>query len=199
MMTSRRIAANVLVSVSAGATAVLTVANPAGAHTSRGPGGVLDGILHPLTGPDHLLAMLAVGVVAVLAAPRGRVWVVPAAFLGGMIAGGAAGIAGLPLPGAEHLIIASVFVLGLAIALAVQGSADWLIAALIVAGVAHGRAHGAEAPTSAHPLAYVAGFVVATASLHLAGVGVGVTIKNRRTARVGIGAATIAAGALLLA
>ncbi len=134
-----------------------------------------------------------------LAAPRGRVWVVPAAFLGGMIAGGAAGIAGLPLPGAEHLIIASVFVLGLAIALAVQGSADWLIAALIVAGVAHGHAHGAEAPTSAHPLAYVAGFVVATASLHLAGVGVGVTIKNRRTARVGIGAATIAAGALLLA
>ena len=199
MMTSRRIAANVLVSVSAGATAVLTVANPAGAHTGRGPGGVLDGILHPLTGPDHLLAMLAVGVVAVLAAPRGRVWVVPAAFLGGMIAGGAAGIAGLPLPGAEHLIIASVFVLGLAIALAVQGSADWLIAALIVAGVAHGHAHGAEAPTSAHPLAYVAGFVVATVSLHLAGVGVGVTIKNRRTARVGIGAATIAAGALLLA
>lgn len=198
MIHARRITTNVSVALSAGAAAVLVAAAPAGAHTGRGPGGILDGILHPITGPDHLLAMLAVGVVAVLAAPRGRVWVIPAAFLGGMIAGGAAGISGVPLPGAEHLIIASVLVLGVAIALAVQGAADWLIAALVVAGVAHGHAHGAEAPTSAHPFAYVAGFVLATGSLHLAGVGVGMTIRNRRTARVGIGAATVAAGALLL-
>jgi urease accessory protein len=178
--------------------AVLLVGEPAAAHTGHGTG-VVDGILHPLTGPDHLLAMLAVGVVAVLAAPRGRVWVAPAAFLGGMVVGGAAGIAGLPLPGAEPLIVVSVLLLGLAIAGAVQGAGDWLVAALVVAGLAHGHAHGAEAPTSVHPGAYVAGFLLVTASLHLVGVGIGTAVQHRRTVRVGIGAATVAAGALLLA
>jgi len=185
--------------LAAGAAAVLLVSEPAGAHTGKGAGGVIDGILHPLTGPDHLLAMLAVGIVAVLATPRGRVWLAPAAFLGGMVAGGVAGLAGGALPGAEYLIVASVFVLGLAIAGAAQGAGDWLIAALIVAGIAHGHAHGAEAPTSANPVAYVGGFLLATASLHLVGVGVGAAIKERRTLRIGIGAAMVAAGALLIA
>ena len=199
MMNARRLAANLIASAAAGGAAVLVVSSPAAAHTGRGPGGVLDGLLHPLTGPDHLLAMLAVGVLAVVAAPRGRVWLVPAAFLGGMVVGGVAGLAGAPLPGAEHLIIASVLALGLAIVLAAHGSGDWLVAALVVAGVAHGHAHGSEAPTSAHPLTYVAAFVLATGSLHLVGVGVGMAVKNRGTARVGIGAATLATGALLLA
>lgn len=200
MIAIRRTAHLLALSLAAGVAAVLLAASPAAAHTGKAAGGVLDGLLHPLTGADHLLAMLAVGVVAAIAAPRGRVWVAPAAFLGGMIAGGTAGLAGVPLPGAEHLITASVVVLGLTVAaVAAQGGGDWLIAALIVAGIAHGHAHGAEAPTSAHPLAYVSGFVMATASLHVIGVGVGTAIKERRTLRVGIGAATVAAGALLLA
>jgi len=199
MTVARRTAGSFTLALAAGAAAVLLVSEPAGAHTGKGAGGVIDGILHPLTGPDHLLAMLAVGIVAVLATPRGRVWLAPVAFLGGMAAGGVAGLAGGALPGAEYLIVASVFVLGLAIAGAAQGAGDWLIAALIVAGIAHGHAHGAEAPTSANPVAYVGGFLLATAALHLVGVGMGAAIKERRTLRIGIGAATVAAGALLIA
>jgi urease accessory protein len=184
----------------AGIAAVLVTASPAAAHTGHPAGGVLDGLLHPLTGPDHLLAMLAVGVVAALAAPGGRVWVVPAAFLGGMVAGGVAGLTGVPLPGGEALIIASVLVLGVTIAAAASdGDARWLIAALAVAGLAHGHAHGAEAPTSAHPLAYVGGFLLATAALHAVGLGVGSAIRQRRTMQVGMGAATVTAGVLLFA
>ena len=187
-------------SVTAGTAAVLLAASPAAAHTGNPAGGVVDGILHPLTGPDHLLAMLAVGVVAAMAASGRRVWVIPAAFLGGMVAGGVAGIAGVPLPGAELLIVASVLVLGVTIAAAaVEGDARWLVAALVVAGVAHGHAHGAEAPTSAHPLASVAGFLLATASLHATGLAVGSAIRTRRTMQVGVGAATVAAGVLVFA
>jgi urease accessory protein len=198
-MTTRRVLTLAPTCLAAGVVAVLVVATPAAAHTGRGPGGVLDGVLHPITGPDHLMAMLAVGVVAAIAAPRGRVWLAPAAFVGGMIAGGIAGIAGAPLPGAEHLIMASVFALGIAIAgAAAGGGGDWLLAALIVAGVAHGHAHGAEAPDAANPFAYVTGFVAATTSLHLVGVGVGMFIRDHRTVRAGLGAATVAGGALLL-
>lgn len=199
MLHARRIAGDLLVTAVAGVAAVLVVAAPAAAHTGRGPGGIVDGVLHPITGIDHLLAMLSVGVLAAVAAPRGRRWLVPAAFLGGMVAGGAAGLLDAPLPGAELLIVASVLLLGLAIALAVQGAGSWLLAALVLAGVAHGHAHGAEAPTSANPVAYVAAFLVATGSLHLAGVGIGMAVEHRSRARVGIGAVTAAAGALLLA
>ena len=199
-MTARRIATLVSLSVSAGVAAVLLAASPAAAHTGRGPGGIIDGIVHPLTGADHLLAMLAVGVVAVIAAPRGRIWPAPVAFVGGMVAGGVAGMAGAPLPGAEPLIIASVLVLGVAIAAAAAGErGHWLLAALVVAGLAHGHAHGAEAPGAANPVAYIAGFVAASSALHVVGVAVGRIIRDRRTVRVGIGAATVAAGALLFA
>jgi urease accessory protein len=198
MLTARRLTRSLGLAGVAGGAAVLFTATPAAAHTGRGAGGLLDGLLHPITGPDHLLAMLSVGVVAALSASRWRVWAAPAAFLGAMSVGGVVGMIGVPLPGAENLILASVFVLGIAIAAAFQGVGGWLFAALIVAGIAHGHAHGAEAPTSAHPVIYVAGFLAATASLHLFGVGVGTVIRERRSAHVGIGAATVAAGALLL-
>ena len=176
----------------------LLAATPALAHVGHPVSGLRDGLLHPVTGPDHLLAMIAVGIVAATSANRREVWAAPAAFLGGMVLGGAAGIMGVPVPGAEALIIASVILLGLIIAGAIQGKGDLLLAALVVAGMAHGHAHGVEAPTSAHPLAYVAGFLMATASLHVAGVGLGTIIRDRRTIRLGIGIATITAGAMLL-
>ncbi len=195
----RRLAAPLALSTAAGLAAVLLAAGPAGAHTGRSAGGVVDGLLHPLTGVDHLLAMLAVGIVAVVAVPRGRTWAAPAAFVGGMVAGGIGGLADVPLPGAEVLIVASVLLLGVAIARAVQEQTSWLLAALVIAGVAHGHAHGAEAPTAVHPALYVGGFVLATAGLHVAGIGTGLVIRHRRTLRVGVGAATVAAGALLFA
>lgn len=175
----------------------LLAAAPAGAHPGH-TGGVASGLLHPVTGPDHLLAMVAVGIVAATAADRRAVWAAPAAFLGGMLLGGLAGIAGLPLPGAELLIVASVIVLGLVVAGALQGRGNLLVGGLVLAGLAHGHAHGAEAPAAAHPAAYVAGFLAATASLHLAGVGIGSVIRDRRTIRLGVGLATVTAGALLL-
>jgi urease accessory protein len=117
-----------------------------------------------------------------------------------MVAGGLAGIVGVPFPGAEVLIAASVMLLGFAIAAAVTDGrgAAWVLPMLAVAGLAHGHAHGAEAPTSAHPALYIGAFLLATASLHLAGMGVGTLVRDRRLARVSIGTATATAGALLL-
>ncbi|MCB0964278.1 MAG: HupE/UreJ family protein [Acidimicrobiales bacterium] len=190
-----------LVAGGAGTAAAVLAASPAGAHTGRGAAGAADGLLHPVTGPDHLLAMVAVGVVAALAVRGRAAWAVPGAFLGGMVLGGAAGLAGAPLPGAELVIAGSVVVLGLAIVAAVElrgRLAGATLGLLALAGVAHGHAHGAEAPTSAHPVAYVAAFALATALLHVAGMGIGTAIRERGVARLGLGAATAVAGLLLL-
>jgi urease accessory protein len=188
-----------LLAATAGAIAVaLASAAPAGAHTGRGLHGLGDGALHPILGLDHLLAMVAVGVVAATGLRSRRAWVAPAAFLGGMLAGGVAGLAGLPLPGAEHLVVASIVLLGLVVAGALRHEARWVVPALVVAGLAHGHAHGAEAPTSAHPALYVAGFLAATALLHVIGLAAGSTVRDRQLVRVGYGVATATAGALLL-
>ena len=180
---------------------LLLSATPVLAHTGHPTSGIGEGFLHPITGPDHLLAMVAVGVVAASLARGVRAWVAPAAFLAGMVIGGLAGMAGVPFPGAEALIVASVVLLGLTIAGAVEArgrALGALLALLAFAGMAHGHAHGAAAPASVNPLAYVAGFLGATAALHAAGVGVGVIIRDRRTVRFGLGLATVTAGALLV-
>jgi urease accessory protein len=180
--------------------AVVLVSAPASAHVGHGTDGLRDGLLHPLTGPDHLLAMVAVGVVAVTWRSDRSRWLAPAAFLLGMVAGGLAGIVGVPFPGAEVLIAASVMLLGFAIAAAVTDGrgAAWVLPMLAIAGLAHGHAHGAEAPTAAHPALYIGAFLLATAALHLAGMGVGTVVRDRHLARVSIGTATATAGALLL-
>jgi urease accessory protein len=177
------------------------VASPAWAHTGNETNGFSTGLLHPITGVDHLLAMVAVGVVAATWRRDRTLWLAPAAFLLGMVGGGIAGIVGVPFPGAELLIVASVILLGIAIAAAVtdgKGSA-WVLPLLAAAGLAHGHAHGAEAPSAAHPALYVIGFLLATACVHAAGVGVGTVIRDRQIVRVGLGAATATAGVLLLA
>jgi urease accessory protein len=196
-MTSLRSLRSVPAVVLGGLAAVLLAATPAGAHTGHPVEGFADGVLHPITGPDHLLAMLAVGVVA--ATMRRSVWVAPAAFVGGMLAGGLAGMAGTSFPGAEVLILGSVLLLGLTIAGALQDSGRWVFVALAVAGAAHGHAHGAEAPEAANLASYLVGFLAATVALHLTGVGVGVAIRDRRTARLGFGLALVAGAALLAA
>lgn len=145
----------------------------ASAHSDQvTTGGFLAGYLHPLTGLDHLLAMVAVGIWgAALGAPL--IWALPVVFPLLMVVGGALGIAGVPLPYAETGIALSVVVLGLAIALAWR--APVAVALVIVAafGVLHGHAHGMELPGSATPQAYSAGFVVSTGLLHLAGIALG--------------------------
>jgi urease accessory protein len=157
------------------------------------------GFAHPLSGLDHLLAMVAVGLWAAQLGGRAR-WLVPAAFVGVMALGGALGSTGLTVPGVEQGIAASVLVLGLLVAAAARPP---VAAGMALAGgfaVFHGVAHGAEMPASAGGLGYGAGFVLATALLHAAGVNLGLLggkISPRATRLAGWGVA--AAGAVLLA
>ncbi len=128
------------------------------------------GLQHPLSGLDHITAMLAVGLLAALKGGR-ALWLWPLTFVGVMVAGGALGMAQVPLPLVEPAILASVIVLGLLVALAVNLPA-WLGTLVIgVAALFHGHAHGLEA-ANLDGLGYMIGFVAATAALHLAGIGI---------------------------
>ena len=141
------------------------------AHTGIGSTSAFAaGITHPLGGLDHMLAMVAVGLWGGLRGGK-ALWLWPLSFVGAMIVGGALGMEGVPLPFVEQGIVVSILVLGLAVALAID--APLFVGALVIAaaGVLHGHAHGAEAPLDASGLTYALGFVLATATLHAAGVG----------------------------
>jgi len=155
----------------------LLAARPAFAHIGSGlGGGFFSGFSHPLLGPDHLLAMVSVGIWgAELGVPA--IWVLPITFPLIMAIGGAAGIVGMPLPGTEIIIALSVIVLGGMVAMAARLN---LVLALVIVGVfafAHGHAHGAEMPASADALAFSVGFVIATGMLHALGIAIGLLIK----------------------
>lgn len=137
-----------------------------------GSSGLLDGFLHPLSGLDHVVAMVAVGLWgAQLGNPA--LWVLPVAFPLIMALGGAAGAAGVPLPGVETGIAASGLVLGLAVLLNVRVPLWMALLPVSVFAVFHGHAHGTEMPDYGTPLLYAAGFVMATGMLHLCGIGIG--------------------------
>lgn len=140
-------------------------AHPGGAHSHA----FASGFAHPLGGLDHILAMVAVGLWAGLAGGR-AVWLWPAGFVGAMALGGALGMAGMPMPFVEQGILASIIVLGLAAALAVRPGLVAGLAIAAIAGLVHGHAHGTELPANASGLAYAAGFTLATALLHAAGI-----------------------------
>lgn len=152
---------------------ILLIGTAAAAHTGDAAGaGFVTGFMHPILGWDHVAAMVAVGLWgAFLGAPA--IWVLPIAFPLVMALGGALGVVGVPLPGIETGIALSALVIGLAVALALRPPL-W-VAALIVAvfAIFHGHAHGTEMPGAANPLAYAAGFVIATGLLHLAGIAFG--------------------------
>lgn len=168
------------------------------AHPGHG-GGFRDGWQHPLTGIDHLLAMIAVGLLAVRVGGRG-VWLIPLAFLGAMTVGGVAAQAGLTVPGVEMGIVASVLVLGGMVVAA--GTAPAWIAAGVVAAFAffHGHAHGTEMAAGGSLVSYAMGFLLATALLHLAGI-LGASglarLRQDRLARLA-GGAIAACGALMM-
>ena len=156
--------------LAAAAACVLLCASPALAHTATGEaGGFATGFLHPILGPDHVIAMIAVGLWGVfLGAPA--IWVLPIVFPLVMAVGGAFGIIGLPLPGVETGIALSAVVLGLCVAFACEP--PLAVAAAIVSAFAifHGHAHGAEMPQSASAVTFALGFVIATGLLHLSGI-----------------------------
>ena len=186
-------------SLGGAAGAALFVAGPAAAHTGHPAGSFADGVVHPLLGPDHLLAMLAVGVVAAVLSDRRRAWLLPAGFVAGMIAGGLVGMAGVTFPGIELAIAASVVLLGLAVTGAVDTAQRWLPALALLFGAAHGLAHGGELPSGAAPLAYVGGFVLATVALHGLGAVGGTQLRSRAALRAATGAAVAATGLGLFA
>jgi urease accessory protein len=140
------------------------------AHTGHGAtSSLFAGLAHPVSGLDHLTVMLAVGALAALKGGR-SLWLWPMTFFGVMIAGALLGMAQVQLPLVEPAILASVVVLGLLVALAVN-LPTWLGAALIgIAAVFHGHAHGAEA-VGVGASTYMIGFIAATAALHFAGIG----------------------------
>lgn len=152
-------------------------------HTYGG-GGILAGFLHPLLGFDHLLAMVAVGLLSAQIGGR-AIWTVPTAFVGVMGLGSVLGILGLPLPMVEYGITGSVLILGIAI-IAHQKFPEWA-AILVVALFAlfHGHAHGTELPALSSTIglmaAYISGFLIATAGLHVVGALIGLmAVRSQR-------------------
>jgi urease accessory protein len=155
------------------ALALAMTAGPALAHSENGV--AIDfwgGFTHPIFGPDHVIAMVAVGLWgAFLGDPA--IWLLPVVFPLVMAAGGALGVVGLPLPGVETGIAVSAIMLGGMVALAAKPPL-WVAAVLVGAfAVFHGHAHGAELPVGADAFAFSMGFVMATGMLHLAGIAFG--------------------------
>jgi urease accessory protein len=170
------------------------------AHTQGGEAaGLLGGLRHPVSGLDHILAMVAVGL---WGAQLGRpaLWLLPVTFPMVMAFGGMLGLMGLPLPGIELGIAVSAIVLG--------GMVGWearpplWVAAVVVGSFAifHGHAHGAELPAGADALIYSIGFVVATGCLHATGIGLGLIHRwaAGKVALRAVGAAVALAGVCFL-
>jgi len=199
-MTANLSARRVLATVSCLA-AVALFATAAAAHEGAGAiGGFVSGLAHPVFGPDHVVAMVAVGLWgAFLGAPA--IWILPVVFPLVMAFGGVLGILAVPMPQVEAGIALSAIVLGLAVALAARPPL-W-VAAIVVGGFAvfHGHAHGAELPAAANALAYSIGFVVATGLLHLSGIAFGLAVRwqaGRIAVRL-VGAGIATAGMVFLA
>lgn len=149
---------------------LLLVASPAFAHSAEGvAGGFVSGLLHPINGWDHVIAMVAVGLWGAFLG-RPAIWLLPVVFPLVMAFGGALGVVGVPLPGVEIGIAVSAIVLGAMVALAARPPL-WVAAAIVgVFAVFHGHAHGTELPSAASPIAYSLGFVIATGLLHATGI-----------------------------
>jgi urease accessory protein len=189
--------------IAATAAALIALTGAAAAHTGHGEtSGFVHGFAHPVGGLDHVLAMVAVGLYAALLGGR-ALWLVPASFVGVMAIGGALGIAGAAVPLAEIGIALSVVVLGLAVAFRI--SLPTLAATALVGffAIFHGHAHGAEMPQDVSGYASAAGFMLATALLHAAGMALGLALARmgqlagRRAVQAG-GSAIALAGLVIL-
>ncbi len=164
------------------------------AHPGLRAAGFVDGLIHPFTGLDHLLAMIAVGFWAAMLGGAAR-WIAPAAFVGLMVLGATLGLHAVALPRVEYGVALSVVVLGLLVAFEVKMPVS--AAAALVGGFAlfHGYAHGSETPVAADAMTFAAGFILATIILHVVGLGLGLRLGDIPLRR---GFARIAGGAMAL-
>jgi urease accessory protein len=180
--------------------AAFALVSPAFAHEQGGvAGGLASGLLHPLTGIDHMVAMVAVGIWgAQLGDPA--IWLLPVTFPLVMAAGGVLGVLHVPLPAPDLAIALSALVLGIAVAIRARVTLAAAAGVVGVFAIFHGHAHGVELPRAANPLAYGAGFVIATGTLHLCGIALGALSRWPAGARLiqGLGAAIAATGSYFL-
>ncbi len=174
---------------------------PALAHTSIGDTtGFAHGFMHPVGGVDHVLVMVAVGLFAAMLGGR-ALWLVPASFVAMMAVGGAFGRAGVGIPFIEIGIGVSVVMLGVAVALHLNMRAAAAMAFVGFFAIFHGHAHGAEMPDTGFDFGL--GFVLATALLHVAGIGLGLAIgrmnelHSRRVGQAAGGGVALAGVAIL--
>jgi urease accessory protein len=162
--------------------------------------GLASGLLHPIGGADHLLAMLGVGIVSAKLGGR-WLWWLPATFMSGMTLGFVLGLSGaVASPVTEWGILSSVLVLGVLIAHPSRRSL-WACLAALLFGACHGHAHGAELPAQASAWAFSAGFLIASAGFHAMGAIVGTLcrLQERQARNFGAIGAAMAAGAFALA
>ena len=167
--------------------AVVAVLFPSVAHAHTGVGetsGFMNGVIHPVTGLDHICAMVAVGLWAVQRGGK-AIWLVPLTFVSVMALGGWLGMMGHSLPFVEQGIVASILILGV------------LIVGLFA--LFHGHAHGAEMPDTASGLLYGLGFIFSTLLLHLCGIALGLSAQRFGTPQLirYAGVAIIACGLFL--
>jgi urease accessory protein len=159
---------------------LLLAATPVWAHEQSGQAaGFVTGLKHPVSGLDHVLAMISVGLWgAQLGHPA--VWILPVVFPMVMASGGFLGLMGVPLPGTEIGIAVSAILLGLMVALEARPPL-WVAAGLVgFFGIFHGHTHGTELPAGENALLYSVGFVIATGCLH--GIGIGIGVAHRWSA-----------------
>jgi len=174
------------------------------AHTGVGStSGFMHGFMHPLSGLDHQLAMILVGIFAYRLGGR-ALWLVPLAFIAMMAVGGFLGITATPVPCVEIGIALSVIVLGAIVALGVKAPVAAAMGVVGLFAVFHGHVHGTEMPMDVSGATYGAGFMLATALLHAVGIGIGTLVGlmsrtfGNTVYRVAGGVASIAGLALLV-
>lgn len=160
------------------AAALMLLPIAASAHTGVGDtSGIAHGFLHPVSGLDHILAMVMVGVLAWQLGGR-ALWLLPVSFVASMCLGGVIGVAGIALPFVEIGIAMSVVVLGTVVAGAMRAPLAVVMSLVGLFAIFHGHAHGSEMPENISGLAYAAGFISATALLHAVGICAGFVLAR---------------------
>jgi urease accessory protein len=181
------------------AAAVVLAVQVAQAHPGHGAGGGLSaGLAHPFSGIDHIMAMLAVGMLATQIGGK-MLWGLPATFVALMVGGGLMNFAGVPVPWVEQGIMASVLILGLMVAAAGRFPTSASLSLVGFFAIFHGFAHAAEMHKGTSAVGYALGFIIATATLHAIGIALGLAagkLASKQLVRLA-GAAIAACGLLL--